>query len=101
MYTFADLGQMHNDDGSLRDNTVLKTGTDGPSRDYMKRSVSVRDPFRDQKTQFLYDETYFVSSMYVMESQSDDGLENSKNFSLPTTSVNPIFIPSYLVNFRK
>ena len=102
MYTFADLGSMHNDDGSIKDNTVLKIeGSTAPPRSFTDRSRPVYDPFIDKRTRFHYDETYYVSAMYVMEREAADGdLEDSQNFSLPNTSRNPLFIPAYQVNYK-
>ena len=71
-YTFNDLGQTHNNDQTIKDNTVLMTkGSTATPRAYRDRSVSIRQPFRQRNAVFLYDETYLVSAMYYMEFETE------------------------------
>lgn len=97
LYTFSDLALMLNNKETIKDNAVLRIdGSTSVPNDYLKRSVSVLDPFIDDATAFSYDETYFVSAMY---SDKDVGTTVSETFSLPNTSINPLFVPSYTVDF--
>ena len=96
-YTFNDLGQTHNSDKTIKDNTVLKTeGSTATPYGYKDRSVSVRRPFLDRSAIFLYDETYLISAMYYQEFGNDEE-ENHDSliFSMASTSLNPLFVPSY------
>ena len=102
LYTFADLGEMQNSEDAIKENTALRVmdGTATP-RSYKERSVDIFTPYIYKNINFIFDETYFVTSMYVFQREDTLDGETCETFGLPNTSLNPLFVPSYQVDFSK